>query len=482
MNGKKNLSFGRTLAFAAGDIFGGGSFNIINFLYPGYVALAVGLSAQTAGIIIMIARIFDAVTDPLMGFLSDRLRVRFGTRRGSLLVSAPLIVLSMFLMFYPHSNPSYAARFSLVLASYMFFYAVQTSIMIPYFSLSSELTEDYNERARMTAVRLGFSIFSSIVCVAVPGMIVGAYDDNTGYIAMSLIFGAIFMVCVGITGLYAKEGVPPPDKAEPFIGKNFIRPFQVRSFRQYLYLFICCQMTMAVMSALFFFYVDFYYCRELTASGAGNIVGLLGAAIMFSMQIVALPVYMAVINKTNKTTVYIAGSVVWIAGALVLLAIPPDYNPVALYVLAAIMGFGISGPGLIPHAIFPDVVDAGHLQLSVRVAGEFSGIANFVNKLAQALGLAIVMGTIGVAGFIEQDISEGAARIVSQPESAQKAIVFLMAFAPLVFMSLGILVCSQYRLDRKNHARVIAAIESNDNSEKEKVLEMLVARRRVNED
>ena len=269
---KKGLPLGRTLAFAVGDVFGGGSFNIINFLYPGYVALAVGLPARTAGIIIMIARIFDGITDPIMGYISDRLRVRYGTRRGSLIVSAPLIVLSMFLMFYPYSNPNQNVRFVLVLASYMLFYAVQTSIMIPYFSLSSELTEDYNERAKMTAVRLGFSIFSSIVCVAIPGMIVAGFDGNSGYIVMSLVFGTVFMVCIGITGFFAKEGVSAPEKAEPFVGKNFVRPFRVKPFRQYLYLFLCCQITMAIMSALFFFYVDFYYCRELTASGEGNVV------------------------------------------------------------------------------------------------------------------------------------------------------------------------------------------------------------------
>ena len=472
MRENKGLSFKRTLAFAVGDVFGGGSFNIINFLYPGYVALAVGLSAQTAGIIIMIARVWDAVTDPMMGFFSDKLRVRFGTRRGSLIISAPLIVVSMFLMFYPYSDPNQTVRFWQTLMSYVFFYTVQTSIMIPYFSLSSELTEDYTERARLTTVRLGFSIFSSIVCVAVPGMIVSGFEGNKGYIVMSLAFGALFMLCILCTGLFAKEGVPAPIKSEPFSLKGFIRPFIVKPFRQYLYLFICCQMTMAIMSALFFFYVDFYYCRDITAMGEGNVVGLIGAAIMFFMQIVALPIYMAVIKKTGKTMVYIAGSVIWIVGALVLLVLPANSGAGILYVLAAIMGFGISGPGLIPHAIFADVVDAGYLQLSARVAGAFSGIANFINKLGQALGLAIVMGVIGFAGFIEQDISVDAEKVVSQPESAQKAIVLIMALAPLLFMSIGIFVCTRYRLNKETHARVLAAIEGSD-EEKAEVLELL---------
>lgn len=209
---------------------------------------------------------------------------------------------------------------------------------------------------------------------------------------------------------------------------------------------------------------------EVTARGESSIVGMLGAAIMFSMQIVALPVYMKIIKKASKRAVYIIGSVIWIISAPVLLLIPPGSSPVYMYILAAIMGFGISGPGLIPHAIFPDVVDVGHLQFRARVAGAFSGIANFVMKIAQAIGLAVVMGIIGLAGFVEQDISEGAARVVEQPYSAQMAIVLLMSFAPLVFMSFACFVCVKYRLNKERHAKVLAAIESEDEDERTTVL------------
>jgi len=473
MEKSKRLSLGRILAFASADIFGGGSFNITNFLYPLYVVRAVGLPAAAAGLIMMAVGIFDAVTDPVMGFLSDKMRVRFGTRRKGMLISAPLIVVSLCLAFYPYTNPDNTVRFWIVLLSYIFFTAVQTTVMIPYFSLSSEMTEDYTERARMTTVRLGFSIFSSIVCVAVPGIIVGAFDGNDGYIVMSLVFGTLFMLCVAVTGFFAKEGIPPPKKAEPFIIKDFFRPFKVKSFRQYLSLFLCCQMTMAIMSALFFIYVNFYYSAGATARGETTMIGEIGAAIMFSMQIVALPVYMKIIKKYSKMAVYILGSVIWIISAPVILLMPPDSNPVYLYILAAVMGFGISGPGLIPHAIFGDVVDVGHLQFGTRVAGAFSGIANFVNKIAQAIGLAVVMGVIGLAGFIEQDISEGAAAITAQPYSAQLSIILLMAFAPLLFMTIGCLVCTRYRLNKDRHAQVLDAIESGDEKAGAEVLASL---------
>ena len=468
----KKLSMKRILAFASCDFFGGGAFNIVNFLYPGYVVLALGLSPYLAGIVIMIARIFDAVIDPFIGLYSDKLRVRFGTRRGSMLVSAPFIILSLFLMFYPYAHPDVTVRFLAALFSYIFFCAVQSSIMIPYYSLSSEMTEDYTERARMTSVRMGFSIFASIVCVALPGMIVSAYENNRGYIVMSLLFGAIFAVCAATTGFFAKEGVSAPEKPEPFSLKDFVKPFAVKPFRQYLWLLLTCQITMAVMSGLFFFYVDFYFCRSQTAAGSGNVVGMIGAAIMFGMQIVALPFYLAMIKRTSKMRVYIVGSAIWVIFALLLPFVPADSSPLLLYLLAAVLGFGISGPGLIPHAIFADVVDVGHLQLSSRSAGAFSGLSNFLNTVAQALGLSAVMAIIGAAGFVEQDISEGAAKILAQPLAAQRAIVWVLALAPLAFMSAGIFAASKYRLDKEKHAEVLAAI-GGDERQKAAVLRSL---------
>jgi oligogalacturonide transporter len=452
------------------EFFGGGAFNIINFLYPGFLVLAVGLPAHLAGVVMLIARFFDAFIDPPIGLLSDKLRARFGTRRKTLLISAPLVVLSLFLMFFPYGNPNEAVRFAAVLLSYIFFSLVQSSVMIPYYSLASEITDNYTERARMTTLRMGFSITASIVCVALPGAIVDMYEGNFGYIAMSLVFGSVFMVCVAVTGLFAREGIAPPPKTEKYALRDFARPFQVKTFRQYLLIFLCCQITMAVMSALFFFYVDFYFCRTLTENGETNIVGLLGAALMFGMQIVALPFYLKIVKLRGKAFAYALGSVIWVAGAAFLFVVPADASPVILYVLAAFIGFGISGPGLIPHAMLPDVIDVGNLRFGSRAAGAFSGVANLVIQLGQALGVSLVMTLIGIAGFIEQELGENAEKVTAQPLPAQRAIILILALTPLIFMSAGIFICTRYRLTKEKHEEVLQALESGGEEARQRAL------------
>ena len=458
---KKKLSTSKVLAFASADLFGGGSFNIVNFLYPGFLALTVGIPVYWVGVITLTARIWDAITDPIMGIISDRTNTKLGKRRIYLIVASPLVVLGLFLLFYPFSFASLALRIVASLFTYLFFTTVQTMVMIPYYSLSSEISSDYQERARANTYRLGFSIFSSILCVALPGMIVDMFkaEDGSkapGFIIMSLIFGIIFGVSVLLTGLFAKEEIITAPIKTKITFKNFIQPLKLKTYRQYLWIFITVQITMAVMSGLFFFYIDFYICRDLTQSGVSNHVGLIGAALMFFMQIVALPIYLSLIKKKDKMYVYRLGSYIWILSALLLFILPPNANEIIVYLVAVVIGFGISGPGLIPHTIFGDVVDSSELVFKERKEGTISGLTNFANKTAQAIGLSLAMMLIGAFGFIEAEIGTV---VYEQPLSAQMALKAIISFAPLIFVTIGVIISKKYKINYAMQQRIVKALE-----------------------
>ncbi len=458
---KKTNPLVRKIAFASADLFGGGSFNIINFLYPGFLALVVGISPFWSSLIMLVARVFDAIIDPIIGWISDRTESRFGKRRIYLIVVSPLIIVGMFLVFYPYQFPNEMTRVIAVLISYLTFVAIQSSIMIPYISLSSEISTDYQQRASFNSYRLGFSIFSSIVCVAVPGIIVNSYEDPLiGYQVMSLSFGVFFAISVLLSGLFAREEIKSPVLKEKLSFKALFIPLKIKAFRQYLLMFLTTQMTMAILSGLFFFYIDFFIVKDLTAEGQSTAVGLIGAALMFSMQIVALPIYLKLIASKGKTFVFRIGSLLWIVAGLTVILIPANVNPLIVYLLAAVMGFGISAPGLIPHTMFGDVVDAGELKLGKRLEGNMSGFTNFMNQIAQAIGLSATMFILGLAGFKEQDLTMPP--LNSQPDSALLAIRLTMALAPLLLMGIGIWISYQYKITAKRQNEILIAIQSKD--------------------
>jgi oligogalacturonide transporter len=454
------------LAFASADIFGGGSFNIVNFLYSYFLVVTVGISPFWAGFVMLFARVWDAVTDPIMGFISDKTKSRFGKRRIYLIFASPLVLISMYFLFFPYDFSEPFLKVTAVLLSYLVFTTVQTMVMIPYYSLSSEISSDYQVRASYNSYRLAFSIFSSILCVAVPGIIVNSFADATiGYQVMSLSFGFIFALSILFTGLFAKEEIITKPVVSKLSFKNLSKPLVLKPFRQYLLMFMMLQMTMAIMSGLYFFFVNFYVDRDTTASGGASMVGLIGAALMFSMQIVALPIYIKIIAKKGKTFAYRLGAVLWMFTAILLFMIPQNGNPLFVYLIGALMGLGISGPGLVPHAMYGDVVDAGELKFRTRLDGQMSGFTNFINKIAQGVGLSLVMWIIGFAGFIERQPGED--HVLTQPDSAMLAIRIILMLAPIILMGIGIFVSTKYKIDAKKQEEIKKMISSKESYSEE---------------
>jgi oligogalacturonide transporter len=458
---KKKVSLGRKLAFASADLFGGGSFNIINFLYPGFLALVVGINPFWSGFIILVSRVFDAIIDPFIGWLSDQTQSRFGKRRVYLIFVSPFIVLGMFLVFYPYQFEDELARVGAVLVSYLTFVAIQSSVLVPYTSLSGEISPDYQQRASFNSYRRGFSIFSSILCVVLPGIIVRSFDTPLiGYQVMSLTFGVFFGISVLITGLFSKEVIESPVVKEKYSFRALFSSLNIKAFRQYSIMSVVTQMTMAIMSGLFFFYVSFYVVKDVTAGGGTSSVGLIGAALMFATQIVVLPMYTRLIAKKGKTYVYRLGSFIWIVAALCVLLIPANVNPLFIYLLATFLGVGISAPAVVPFAMFGDVVDVGQLKYKKRVGGNMGGFINFTNQIGAAVGISVSMVILGFAGFTEQDLA--LPPITSQPESALWAIRLVFSLAPLLLMGIGVLTSYQYKIDAKRHQEINDAIRAGD--------------------
>ncbi|MCX5774866.1 MAG: MFS transporter, partial [Firmicutes bacterium] len=187
--------------------------------------------------------------------------------------------------------------------------------------------------------------------------------------------------------------------------------------------------------------------------------------LMFFTQIVALPFYLNMIKKKSKAFVYRFGSFIWIISALAILFIPANSAPWIIYILAVVMGFGISAPGLIPHTMFGDVADAGQLKFKRRLEGQMSGFTNFINQIAQALGLSFVMFILGLAAFQEQDLT--LPTITSQPDSALLAIRIVMALSPLIFLGVGTLISYSYKIDAKRQGQMKAIIDAGNFDEAE---------------
>src|SRR5512147_894200 len=141
----EKLTFWQKLGYGVGDFYGGGAGTLISFFYLVFLTDVVRISPGLAGVVILVSKIYDAITDPFEGVISDHTRTKLGRRRPYLLAGIPLVFLSFLMMFYPVSLENETARFALVIAAYLFFSTVVSIVTLNYSALQAELTLDYNE-------------------------------------------------------------------------------------------------------------------------------------------------------------------------------------------------------------------------------------------------------------------------------------------------------------------------------------------------
>ena len=519
-NGK--VSLGNKLAFACGDIFGGGSFNIINFLFTPFLTLVVGIPMVWLAPILLFTKIWDGFIDPIIGRITDGTTPgKFGKRRKFMLIFAPFVLVCLVLLFFPWNmvTDSVLLKSIFVVIIYMMYATAQSFVLIPYYSHASEMTPDFTERNNTNAVRLAFSIASSTICVAVPGMIASPSKGDQGkcYIVMAVIFGVIFMVSILITALFSREQIVTPAVKTKFSLKEFLRPLKVKTYRQYLGMQMCSSMAMAMMSSFFFTFCDFYirrlsYQQVTISENLGRFpIATVAAAMMFVAQIVALPIYLKIIKAKSKRFAYITGCAVWMVVVAFMWLLPAETKidvvngsvqtvegaPNWLIILFGLfLGLGIGGTVFVPHSSFGDVCDVGELYFGERTEGAFSGITNFLNTTAQAIGLAIPPAIIGLAGYVETQyvtteqynqilqtgkviidgkdlglienfkatLGNGSVQLlpVSQPDGAQLAIRICFIVLPIVIMALAIVIASKYKLTSDLQKRIVQANARTD--------------------
>ena len=165
----------------------------MSVLWAIFMTDVVGLKLANAALVILIGRIWDAVDDPLFGYMTDRTRSRWGRRRRYLLFGAiPFGLIFAMLWFRPPTqNPILLTVYFTI--AYILYDTFYTMITMPYFALTPELTQDYDERTSLTMYRMAFSIIGSLIAFIVPLMIIGEmHPANAARVfMMGVIFGAI---------------------------------------------------------------------------------------------------------------------------------------------------------------------------------------------------------------------------------------------------------------------------------------------------
>lgn len=449
----EKLSLWRKIGFGVGDIFGGGSGVIISFYYLYFLTDVVRINPALAGTTFLISKIYDAITDPFEGVITDRTRTPLGRRRPYLLAGVLLVFLSFFLLWYPVGFESEAGRFAFMLGAYLFFSTVVSIVMVSYNALASELTLDYHERTSISSSRIFFSTVSSVLSAVLPLEIVKAFPDaRTGYMIMALVFGAFYALPFLITVAATRER---PEFQKPVrhgihLRALFIDPFGVRAFVFVLFLYLLAFTAMDTVSSIVIYFMKYYL-------GRGSEANFVSGALLVA-QVVSLPFYVILSRRTSKRVGYITGALIWLATMLTSFLLTPASPAWGVYVFAVLVGFGTGGIVLTIYAIFPDIPDIDELQSGERREGTYSALVTFMRKFSSAIAIFLVSNLLAVTGYVQPtaQVVDGVQQIVEQPQTDAFLLALRLIFVvvPVVLLGAALWFAWRYPLSPAVHQRL----------------------------
>lgn len=453
--GKKQVSLFEKLIFASADFFGGGGQSLISVVYLIFLTNIVGIRPAWAGMVVMVSKLWDAISDPLMGVISDNTRFKMGRRKPFIFAGGFLLILVMALLWLPTSFKSETFAIIYVTITYILYSTISTVISVPYSSLSTEISTNYEETNKVNVMRLIFSLISTAICTLVPASIFkmltnGEITISTFYITIVFGFGLFFAVPLILTGLICKERVALPKTRTKFSFKQFAIPLKVKSFRKLLGLYLCQSINLDILSAIIL-YFSLYV-----------IVGLNETIFLASflvVQLVMLPIISKFVSKVSKTKLYRFGLPLSILCAIVIGVFPSNGPIIVVYLATALMAIGFAGAQTMSWIMFPDVVDIAHLGLGDRIAGSLSGAMTFIRKAASAIAIFIIGLVLELTGFIEPT---EAVKIPTQPASTILGLRLIFILSWVVLMGIAFYIARKFKLSPELSKRVKVFIGKRD--------------------
>ncbi|HCR3981067.1 TPA: MFS transporter [Kluyvera ascorbata] len=453
-----------SIGYGLTDIMGGGAFTVIGAWLLFFYTTFVGLSPVEAASIVAIARIVDAVVSLFMGSFTDHfyknpLGKRFGRRRFFLLVGAPLMLVYILLWVT-------GMNFWFYLAVYLAFEIIAAVVLIPWETLPSEMTKDFNSRTKLSTCRMFLSASGTFLATFIPGLLISYFGEHDphAYFINGVVFAVLFMVCVFISWkvTWERELTPemlaelerdrrPRSFAEKIsavggLFKEYFSTLKVRAFRKHLAIYLFSFTAKDVYNTVFVFFC--VYCLNVSPSLSGTLL---------SMSIVGLPVTLlagVAIIKFGPSRLYVFAytlMMLCLVGLFMVYQFPTDNKVTILVVLAALYQVGRCVLEFTPWNVFPFIPDIDEMITRQRREGLFAAVMTFSRKTTVAIATFIVGVMLQEGGFVKGS--------QVQPESAVNTIAMLLFIGTAGLLLIALWQAVTFRLNKRTHKIFVDEVE-----------------------
>ena len=386
--------------------------------YTDAALVAPGLAASA----LLVGKIWDAVNDPLFGWISDRTTSRFGKRRVYMIFGALPLAVAIALLWFVPSGLSDTWIFIWIAFTFILFDTAWTLTNVPYYALTAELTDDYDERSSLTAYRMVLGVPAYVIGAALTPALVGLFaTKRAGYQAIGLTYGLLAAVVLWIaaSGLRERKGISQSRcQAPPW--RSFLETFKNRPFVRLLAAYLLANSAFALIKTLLAYFLTYQLGMEDQVPIVMFLLLVFVGLFLFPWKMVS--------DRWNKGPAYALG--------------------------LAIGGLAVASTFLLPHeptnwvfpwAMVPDVVECDRLETGEHRGGMYYGVWGLAVKVSEALGITATGWVLQLFGYVPN---------VEQSARTLLGIRLFFGPVPLVFFALALPLLIWYPITRASHGEM----------------------------
>jgi len=417
---------------------------VVGLLFAIFLTDVVGLRPALAAMALFIGRTSDYLNDPIIGYLSDRTRTRWGRRRPFILFGMIPFALVYMLMWWKPPFDSQIALAVYYAVAFVLYDTAATFLYMPYFAMTPELTSDYDERTTLTTYRMVFSILGAMIAYVIPLAIIGTLGPQSAAKVMSVGAGVAFVSILPMIMVFfgTRERQEFLKQEQPTLKESLKAAIKNRPFLYAIGIFLLTWTAFDVLQTVLLYYLKY----RMNLAGSGDLI----FGVLFVGALISLPFWSWASSHWDKKRAYI-GAMVFLAAVMVGLGfMDPSWGLPAMAILSVLAGFGVGAIQLLTWSMIPDAVEWDELQTGQRHEGMFYSLVTTFRKVAVSISIPLAMLMLEWTGYV--------ANAKTQPHSVILGLQLLIGPIPAVFLVAGIVLASFYPLSRVRHAEVRAKL------------------------
>lgn len=427
----KKLTTGEKISYGLGDCGANVVVAMASFL-TAYYTDTVGIAAMAVGTMMLVARIFDGITDIIMGAMVDRTNTKWGKARPWLLWTAPFMGIALVLVFNVPMGLGDNGKLIYAYLTYIFQNCiVYTANNLPYNALLSRMTLDVQDRASAASLRFVMTQITTLIVNAVTANLLA----SLGWFWLSIIYGVITFVLLLISFLGTREHLGEDElgavKVET-VPLKLALPALLKNKYFYIQSVLFCILYVGVVSSGS---MTFYFCNIVL--GNLGVLTLVSMATTIPSMLVNM-VLPALVSKFGKWKLMVTGSVLMIVGSIVVGAAGANVPMVMIGLVIKGIGMGPIMSGI--FAMTADIVDYGEWKTGVRSEGLVNSCTSFGMKVGIGLGSAVCTWIIAAGGY------DGLAAV--QTEAAINSIRFGFGYNGAIIGGICLVLCLMMNIDK----------------------------------